>query len=69
MGIFQSVFLFLRAFIMGRAFPPLGKLALCPGYRAARNGHPMAPEWFPIVWETEIQARQTWAPAHRTEDT
>ena len=94
MGIIQSIFLFLRAFIMGRAaaavenlalrqqveaafpgphvlgsaFPPLGKLAFGPGHCATRDGRPMAPEGFPIVLETEIDARQTWATAHRTED-
>ena len=104
MGIIQSIFLFLRAFIMGRAaaavenlalrqqvavlkqsvkrpklrlrdrvfwvlsFPPLAKLAFCPGYRPARNRHQMAAEGLQTVLEMEVEQGQTRATAHRTQD-
>ena len=57
-----------RPRLLGPAFPPLAKLALCPGYRPARDGHPMAPEGIQTVLEMEIEAWQTWATAHRTQD-
>ena len=51
-----------RPHLLGRAFPPLARLALCPGHRPARNGHQMAPEGIRLYWKRKSGAGKPGRP-------